>query len=247
MALAAYQQQTQRLLNDEANQFFNIADLTTYINLGRNDISRQTECLIAAVALATAGGTQTYATSALMPVSGSGLLQPINVRNIRSLNSGVSNLLEKRPWQWFSNYYLNGQNSILTAALPTLWAQQTQGSTGTIWVWPIPNAVGNLIVEASWTPIPLASDSDPEALPYPWTDCVPYFAAYIALLQAQRLQDAGSILQLYDKFIQSARLGVTPQWLPGAFPTPKPMQGSLDQTSTLNPNAKPAQRGEGAL
>src|SRR6185312_5351116 len=149
--LTAYQQQTQRLLNDEDNEYYNLADLTVYINLARNDVARQTECLIANATLATTANTQQYPISGLTPPTG--LLAPLGVRNMRSVAAGLSKRLEGRSWQWFSNYYLDGQNSIATAALPTLWAQQTQGATGIIWLWPTPTGVASIVTEASWLPI----------------------------------------------------------------------------------------------
>jgi hypothetical protein len=246
--LASYEQQVQRLLNDEANKYFNLNDLIVYINLGRNDIARQTGCLIANGTLATVSGTQQYPISGLTPPSGGGLATPVAVRNLRSLTAGKSVRLEGRSWEWFSNYYLDGLNSMQAGAVPTLWAQQTQGTSGIIWVWPIPNAVASVIVDASWLPIPLVDDSTIEALPYPWTDCVPYFAAYMALVQAQRLQDAQGLYALYGKFSQSARLGVTPNWLAVNFPTLTPLPSNVDVTATLGgQNVKPAQRGEGTL
>lgn len=243
--LTAYQQQTQRLLNDEANQFFNLADLTVYINNARNDIARQTECLIAIADLSTTSGTQSYAVSAL--TAPTGLLAPINVRSLRSIVSSVSSVLEGRAWQWFVNYYLNGSNSTSTGT-PTVWAQQSQGATGTFYLWPTPNATITVAVEASWYPIQLTSDSTTEAIPSPWTDAVPYFAAYQGFLQAQRMQDAGQMLSLYNQFIKSARLGVTPLIMPPNFPGPKGLQGSTDSILTLGGGTiKPASQGEGSV
>ena len=246
--LTTYQQQTQRLLNDESTQFFNIDDLTVYINYGRNDIARQTECLIANATVNTVVNAQTIPVASITPAGGSGLLSPINVRNVRSLSGSVSQRLEARSWQWFSNYYLNGSKSNQTGTPPTLWAQQSQGATGTIYIWPTPSAISPLIIEATWTPISLVDDTTVEALPYPWTDIVPYFAAYQAYLQAQRVQDAANLLSLYNKFMMSGQLGITPQWMPGNFPTPKPLQSPIDQSATLAGQAgKLAQKGEGAL
>jgi len=241
MALTAYQQQVQRLLNDEASQFFNLADLTVYINNARNDIARQSSCIIISANLALTSSTQFYALSSV--TAPTGCSAPINARSIR-ISTAV---LEQRGWQWFTNYYLNGSNASSSGS-PTLWAQQSQGTLGNIWFWPTPNSSFTAIVDAVWTPIALVTDSTTEAIPYPWTDAVPYFAAYQALMQAQRYQDASQMLSLYNQFMRGMRLGVTPDWLPGNFPPLRPMQSGIDASLTLGgPTAKPASSGEGSV
>jgi hypothetical protein len=81
-------------------------------------------------------------------------------------------------------------------------------------------------------PITLASDSDPEAIPYLWTDAVPYFAAYLALLSAQsqaRQADAERMFSRYSEFLNRARRFATPSVLSGIYPqNPSPvMQNQL--------------------
>jgi len=56
-------------------------------------------------------------------------------------------------------------------------------------------------------------DTDIEAIPYLWTDAVPYFAAYLALMSAQtnmRMEQAQRYFQLYQTFVQRARQAATP-------------------------------------
>lgn len=244
MALNSYLQQTQRLLNDENAQFYNVSDLQVYINIARNTIATQSECLVTSVNLSTGSGTQSYALSSLAPATG--LNAAINVRSVRSIVGGLGAILEARPWQWFTNYYLVGANTT-TAGVPTVWAMQNQGSTGNLWFWAIPNATITMSVEASWTPVALVSDSTPENLAYPWTDAVPYFAAYLAYLNAQRAQDAQHMFTLFNAFMKAARVGVTPDWMAPNSPTLKPLQSAFDPTATNLPNAKPSQGGEGNL
>jgi hypothetical protein len=247
--LTSYQQQTQRLLNDDSAHFFNIDDLTVYINLARADIARQTQCLLGNATLTTALGQQSYNTNTLTPVL-AGLLTPLNIRSMRTIGSNnLSKRMEARSWEWFSNYYLDGMNSIAVAAMPTLWAQQVQGANGVIWIWPTPNAAGaHVIADATWLPIDLVDDSTAEAIPPPWTDVVPYFAAYMGLVQAQRLQDAQGLYALYGKFAQSARLGVTPPWQSFNYPTLTPLPTPIDPSATMAGQVgKPAQKAEGNL
>ena len=247
MALTAYQTQTQRLLNDASADFFNTDDLTVYINLARDDVARQTQCLVANATLNTVVGTQIYPIVSFVPPSGSGLLSPVSVRNLRNLVQGLYRRMEGRPWQWFSNYYLEGFNSVARGT-PTVWSQQTQGVSGIVWLWPTPDAIYPIVTDCVWFPIALVDDSTFEAIPEPWVEVIPYFAAYIALVQAQRLTDAQNLYGLYGKFTQSSRLGVTPSWLSTNFPTLTPLPSNIDVTASMaGATNKPAQRGEGAM
>ena len=240
--LTAYQQQTQRLLNDEAEQFYNIADLTTYINNARADIAKRTEVLIATATLNTGNGTQSYSVGALTPPGN--LSQVLNIRSITLGAAAPFTRLEHRSWQWASNYWFSGAASAVTGNT-TGWAVQTLGSNGTLWLNPTPNGNLTLNIEASWTPIALVTDSTGEALPYPYTDAVPFFAAYEAYLQAQRNSDAQNMMENYLSFLRAARLGATSQWMPVTFPTPKGQQSAIDEIlSGAGPAAKPAASGE---
>lgn len=242
MALNGYLQQTQLLLNDETGQFYNPADLTGYINIGRADLAKKTECLIDTVRYSAAA--QTFALSALTDAT-AGYGAAMNVRTVSTPLSGTGRTkMEGRPWQWFQQFYLNGPT--ITPAKPTVWAQQSQGEAGVVYLSPTPDTTYSLYVEATWIPIPLVDDSTAEAIPYPWTDAIPYFAAYRALLNAQRGQDAQSMWQQYNEFIMGARLGVTPQTQPLNFPGQKTLPQPLDPILTMAPQTgKPAQRTEG--
>ena len=55
------------------------------------------------------------------------------------------------------------------------------------------------------TPVVLVDDTTAEAIPYPWTDCVPYFAAYLALMNSRRPEEAANMFKLYETFMKRAR------------------------------------------
>ena len=243
--LNAYISQTQRLLNDENSQYYSTSDLTTFINLGRLNIATQSECLVTSGTLSTVNGQQTYPLTSLTPPTG--LQAAVNVRNIISVISGSGFVLESRPWAYFTNYYLNGSNYSATGT-PTLWSMQNLGSLGNIWFWPNPNGTVLMDVEASWVPVALVNDSTPENLAYPWTDAVPYFAAYLAYANAQRQSDSQKMLSLYNAFMRAARIGVTPEIMPPNAPGLKGLQAAFDPlASIMGGAAKPSSGGEGSL
>lgn len=246
MALAAYLSQTQRLLNDPTGNFFSPSDLVTFINLARGTIATQAECLVANGGLSTVNGQQTYALSALAAPD-AGLLAAVNVRSVRSVIAGSGALLEAYPWPKFNAYQLTGLN-YSAAGVPGIWSMQNQGATGSLWFSPTPNGTVAMAVEAAWVPIPLVNDATEEVLGYPWTDAVPYFAAYLAYENSQRSADADKMLKLFNAFVTAARVGVTPMVGGPSWPTLKGLQSGIDAAGSRLPNAKPSQGGgEGAL
>jgi hypothetical protein len=67
-------------------------------------------------------------------------------------------------------------------------------------------------------------------VPVIWTDAVPYFAAYLALMSAQtnaRLEYAKQMFGLYQEFVDRARRASTPLTLPGIYPqNPNPTRAN---------------------
>jgi len=125
-----------------------------------------------------------------------------------------------RSWEWFTLYHLN--NPVPDVGPPSVWSQFGQGSagtgtgssaTGSFYLDPPPDAVYSLNLDCVCYPIALALDADPEALPYQWTDCVPFFAAYYAYLSSQtgaRQADAERMFNHYKEFLQRARQAANP-------------------------------------
>ena len=139
-------------------------------------------------------GTRNYNFSSLnLGVSATtGIQGAIHVRSIRYALASGFQWVAPRPWEWFEFYYLN--NPVPSSGPPTNWAQHRQGSagtgtgsgaTGTFYLDAIPDVIYTLHCDAVCYPIPLVDDTTVEALPYLWTDAVPYFAAYLALLSSQ--------------------------------------------------------------
>lgn len=216
LTLSTYTQQVQTLLSDLASQFYLVNNLTNFINSGRAQVAIQSECLIANGMQATVNGTQFYPLSGVSPPAT--LSNAINIRSMRVTNTDTTlSVLEARPWQWFQNYYLNGAASIAKGQ-PGVWAQQTQGISGSFAVSPIPNGTFILTLEASWVPTPLVDNNTVDAIPYPWTDAVVFYACYLAYVSAQRGDDAKRMMALFNTYMKAARLGVTPEWNAMNFP-----------------------------
>src|SRR5262245_48845444 len=78
MALTVYQQETQRLLHDPNAQAYSLTDLTSYINLARNQIAIEGECVRALLtggtitSLAITNGGSGYSGTATVTFTGPG-------------------------------------------------------------------------------------------------------------------------------------------------------------------------------
>lgn len=82
--------------------------------------------------------------------------------------------------------------------VPAICAQLGQGTKGSLYLYPVSNSPYQTEWDCFCLPADLMDDESPEALPGPWTDCVPYFAAHLAYLELQNLNAAAYYLQLYD-------------------------------------------------
>lgn len=222
--LSAYLTQTEALLQNPASSTINLyttADLTRYINIARGQMAGETGCIRAIGTIATVIAQQQYNFSSInvgVPAT-TGIQAPLHVRRL-TFNSGTGQLFVPGfAWEWFDLYYLN--NAAPTQGVPVAWAQYAQGAapgatgsaaTGSFFINQ-PDQVYTLNCDCACYPIPLAADGDVEAIPYLWTDAVPYFAAYYALLSAQtnaRMNDALNYYKIYKEFIDRARTASNP-------------------------------------
>jgi hypothetical protein len=86
-------------------------------------------------------------------------------------------------------------------------------SSGSFYIDPPPDLVYSLLIDCSCYPAALAADTDVEAIPYLFTDSVPYFAAYLALMSSQtsaRVEDAQKMFDLYKMFVDRASQASAP-------------------------------------
>jgi hypothetical protein len=119
-------------------------------------------------------------------------------------------MLRKRSWSW---YQANCRvYSVSAMNFPAYWSQYAQGVNGSFYLFPIPGQQMSMDLDTTCLPVPLTSDSTPDAIPYPWSDAVPYFAAYLCFQNSTRIADAGRMfnespqaLGLYQIFMRRAR------------------------------------------
>jgi hypothetical protein len=220
-----YLQQTERFLQFDKQQVrYNLADLTRFINEARGQIALSSECLRIPAQLTLATAQQSYLFTAATPVAAptvpAGLQQVANVRIARlALSDGGYRTLEMRSWEYFQTFLLG--NPLPPNGNPTVCARLQPGLSGTLWVAPAPDQSYELILDSVMWPLPLAyanGDADPEAIPAPWQDAVPLFAAFLAYMSDG---DEAGMARMQNQMIWFERRAVqmtTPTLLPQNYP-----------------------------
>jgi hypothetical protein len=262
MALNAYVSALQTLLHDPAGQFYPVATLTGFINEARNQVALEAECIKGRGTFSTVPGQVLYQASAVTspgtPLGVGGLATPVDL----SFNPGFQNnpliVLEKRNWAWFQFYVLG--MAAPPPGLPTTWCPFQEGTptlpqggettstgptAGSSFYLNTPSLAISVNVDGLWYPIPLAVDTDPEAIPGPWTDAVPLYAQYLAYLDARQGQAAEESLKLYGVFMARARGIVTPRPTQDAYPGGQRARQAPGQAPPKRGGGEPAGRGGG--
>ena len=149
----------------------------------------------------TTAGQEVYSFSAidLSPFAGVSA-----IHFVQSVSVIFSQFRYSLQYKAFSEYQalIRQYSSGFYQYVPAFFSQFGQGARGSIYVYPIPNQVYQLELDCICLPTDLASDQDYEAIPDPWTDAVPYFAAHLAYLELQNLNAA----KFYDDLFHQ-RLG----------------------------------------
>jgi hypothetical protein len=214
--LAKYLTQTEQLLQlpQAPTTLYGTVALTSWINTARGQLAGESECIRALGLLTLAANTQSYPFTSIS-ISTVGVQGVLNVRMATiPVTNGIARL-DTWPWEYFNTYYI--PQILAPTGTPTIWSQYSQGVNGTVFFSPIPASVSTVTFDTVCYPIDLVDDSTTEAIPFPWTDAICYYAAYLAFLSAQsanRQADALRMYELYKEFVKRARLMSTASVLP---------------------------------
>ena len=232
--LNAYISQTQQLLQNPnaPKTLYSIPDIVGWVNIARGQLAGEAECIRRQGSLTLVASTRSYDFTAITVSPATGIGGVINVRQILLAIGNATpqgyRWIRPRGYEWFTLYQLN--NPVPALGTPKVWSQYAQGaapqtgfqaSGGNLQFDPIPDTGYTIQADCVCYPAPLNGDTDPEAIPYLWTDAVPYFAAYLALLSAQstaRIADANRMKDLYELFVQRARQFANPSVVPYQSP-----------------------------
>ncbi len=132
-----------------------------------------------------------------------GILNVVQVKSVAVNWGGVNGSSKPMLEQWsftryqaFLGYY--GPN---LQGNPAVWTSY-QNSVA---MRPVPSSVWPIQLDAICSVVDLVDDNSVEALPYPYTDSVKYYAAYLALMNSQNPDTADRMEALYNKTINEAR------------------------------------------
>lgn len=228
MALTAYITSTQLLLHDPNAVFYTQTDLVGYINEGRRQIAAEAMCVrVLPPSLnpsqnQTVLGQEVYNFSTINPVIQANFPGVDSIMGVITIavNQGTTlkPVLDQMAWSAFQAYLRSYNVGI--ESYPTVWAQYSQGARGSVYVWPIPSGAFSMDWDCYCLPSVLTSDSSPEAIPYPWTDAIPFYAAYKAYLNAQRPADAQAMWAEFVKFMQRGTAFSNQIMVPGFYGSP---------------------------
>lgn len=216
--LDTYLSETRALLQQPSASpsLYTDSDLTGWINRARQQIAGDGECIRAYLTLGVGTSGQQYSFSLIdLTNAPSGTGGVFNVRQV-AYGAGSGTLyVTLRSFPWFNQYWL--MTAVPQASYPQAAAQLGQGTTGSLFINLLDQSY-TLYLDCACLPEALVDDSTPEAIPYPWTECVPFFAAFYAFMSAQRAADADAMMKRYVDFKARARQMSTPGVLPYTHP-----------------------------
>ncbi|MDE2021029.1 MAG: hypothetical protein KGJ13_11885, partial [Patescibacteria group bacterium] len=153
-------------------------------------------------------GQEVYNFSAMPLGNAPGVASIFAVKSVAIIYDNYRYVLPMYSFSTYQGFVRQYPNQYLY--VPTVCCQYGQGAGGSLYMYPLPSQSYSFQVDAFCLPSDLASDSDTEAIPLPWTDAVPYFAAYLAKLEMQDANGAQAMLSLFDQFVSRYSLAARP-------------------------------------
>lgn len=221
--LARHITEVQLLLNDTQGQFFPLPTIQNYVNRSRRRIASASGCIRALVKARTVKMQEVYPFSAWKSLAQGMVEGTDSILACRSLAVAIGEGGWKPMWRrivW-SDFQARFRiyNSTFYGAIsePGWYAQYGEGPAGSLYLAPIPGQDMPMEVDLTLIPAPLTTDGDPEPIPYPWTDAVPWWAAVLCLMQQQRGQDAQAMAQLFATEMPMCAAVVCPQFIANPY------------------------------
>lgn len=131
-----------------------------------------------------------------------GMREILAIQNVSVSWGGIKPTMRHLDWSAFQAY-LRAYNTQSTN-WPAVWAQYGQGVQGSVYLNPIPSMPMQMEWDTYCLPEDLHSDSDPEFIPYPFSNAVPYYAAWWASIPGNT-EMANYFDQLYKRALKEAR------------------------------------------
>jgi hypothetical protein len=203
------------------SQFYAVPRLINYINRARRRIASVSGCI-----RVIPSGTQTVPRQEIYPFSAwLPLVQATRPNQIQSIlacrslsiaigRGGWKPMWRRVPWTDFqARFRIYNGTFFGTISEPGWYSQYGEGPDGALYLAPIPGQIAPMEVDLTLIPAPILVDKDREPIPYPWQDAVSWWASCLALLGAQRREDAAAMAQLFKDDMPMAAAVVCPQMI----------------------------------
>lgn len=155
--------------------------------------------------------------AAVAQASGPGIQGILGLISISTSWGSLKPTMEQRDWSTFQALFRAYNTGLQN--FPGVWAQYQYGANGSVYVWPIPSQILQWDWDTYCRPLDLVDDTTAEAIPYPWTDCVPFYAAHLAFDNSQRKGDSDRMFNTYTMFMKRARAMSEGPFVPNIYDT----------------------------
>jgi len=191
--LSGYITQTRRLLHDVNANFWTDAELTDYINDGRNHMVQDTGCNRILQSHTLVYNVETLNFSSLPQGD-----RTIDVLNINLYWGNSRYPLAYMAWSDFNAQLRFWQNYTGRPVGFSMYGPKT------IYISPKPDQAYQIELDTVVLPTELTTQSPNETLPTPFTEAVPFYASYLAKYQEQSYGEAEIFKQEYQKHVLQA-------------------------------------------
>jgi hypothetical protein len=190
--LSDYITQVRRLLHDANANFWTDQELTDDINGARNRLVRDTGVNRILQSSSVLQNQESYSFSALP--QGSLTLDIVNI-NLYWGNSRIP--MRYLPWTQFNAELRYWQNYVGRPIAYSMYGSQT------FYVGPVPDQDYVIELDSIVQPTDLVNQSDVDTIPLPFTEPVPFYAAYTAKYKEQSYGEAEIFKNEYIKKVQN--------------------------------------------
>lgn len=140
-----------------------------------------------------------------------GVGTPFHIFSIAMIYNGYRYTLIQYPFTVYQGFVRNYPQQY--QYVPTIYSQYGQGAAGSVYMYPLPSMTYQFEADCLCLPLALVDDGSYEALPEPWQDAVPYFAAHLCYMELQNFNYARGILELYKEQTSRYSAGTRPRYL----------------------------------
>jgi hypothetical protein len=191
--LSGYITQTRRLLHDVNANFWTDAELTDYINDGRNTLVRDTGCN-----RVLQNHTALYDVETIDFADLPEGVNTIDVLNVILYWGNTRIPLSYLPWTNFNAQMRYWQSYTGRPVAFSMYGPKK------IFIGPKPDQNYQMELDTVVMVDPMVNGADVETLPTPFTEAVPFYAAYIAKYKEQSYGEAEIFKQEYSKHVLEA-------------------------------------------